>query len=178
MITTFKLFETKLRDLISDTKKLNNDVNSIEKTIIDNQLNKEFVNDTKLINQLYLKEFDRILRFRYNDNADHNLIKRIKERTHLKSISEFNEFFKKVIKTIIPNKLGKGKIDKKAVYALHMKENNFYILILIDPNALIDDNYVNYYGVSFPYYLYVVTILQETEFYNYYRMFEIDDSSF
>lgn len=179
MITTFKIFETKLRDLITDTKNLNKKgEDSIEKKIIDKQLNKEFVNNAKLIKEIYLKDFDKILKFKYNNNVNHDLIKRIKERTHLKSVSEFNDFFSKVIKSVIPEKLGKKGIDIKAKYAFHMKENNFSILMFIDPDALIDDYYVSYHGVSLPYYTYVITIFHNTEYQNYYKIIEVDDTNF
>jgi len=165
MITDFKLFEYQLRDLTSP----NSYVESPQKFF-----------DEKLITKVFIPTgggYVEELRFAYNDRPDHSIYNKIEERTHLKSISEFNSIFEKTIKQIIPSKF--KDIDKKGCYVLNLLENKFYIIIEIDPNALIEGYFIKY-GRKIPYHSYVITIhnYSTLQDYRYYKMIDIDDSYF
>ena len=156
----------------SSNKELFNNINkNIKKE------RKDFVIDEELIDKIYLEE---TIKFKWNNRPDHSIYERIKERTHLKSVSEFNDIFKKTIRQIIPDKLGKSGIDKDGCYALYLMENQFYILIQIDPDALINGYFINYWGVKIPYHLWVITVHNATTLkdYKYYKKINIDDSYF
>jgi hypothetical protein len=181
MITIFKLFEIQLMDnsfIFHDksSKFDNKDLTShIEKDIKKDR--KTFEIDQDLITSFYSEG---MLRFDWNNRPNHNIYEKIRERTHLKSISEFNDIFKKAIKQVIPSKLNRKDIDKDGCYALYLPENEFYIIIQIDPDALIDGYFINKYGKKQLYHLWVVTIHNKTtlEDYKYYKKIIIDDSYF
>lgn len=103
----------------------------------------KFDSSHSLINQIELKEpflnKQIKLRVRWNNTPNHSIIKRIKERTNFKSTEEFNQYFIQKIQTIIPNKIG-NEINEKGRYALYDKENNFSIIIDINPDEFIRKN--------------------------------------
>lgn len=86
----------------------------------------KFDDSDKLIENIDLKENGSILNFKifYNHSSNHDLIKRIKERTSLKSISEFNILFKRGLIEFFNN----NETDKSS-YTLYYIEYNFSIII-------------------------------------------------
>lgn len=175
MIVKFKLFEVQMKDNVKLFKnKLPND----KYLQIKNEIDKTFNVDEELVEKIYID--GETLSFAWNHRPDHDIYLRIKERTHLKSISEFNDIFIKTINQIIPSKLGKSGIDKDGCYALYLKDNQFYIMIQIDPESLINGIYVDYYGNNKPYHSWIITIHNNSTLdkYKYYKKIDIDDSNF
>lgn len=173
MITKFRLFEDKIRDRVFVKKSKDSNQDFYNQILSQNQ--KKFIVDKDFIKTMYID--GETLRFRWNHSPSHNLFEKIRDRTSLKSISEFNDIFVQTIKQIIPSKL-KNVIDKDGCYALHLKENKFYILIQIDPEALINGFIVNYWGVSIEYHSFIVTIHNQSTIENFYKIIDIDDSEF
>ena len=182
MITDFKIYEAKIRDCIEKTKKSKYESNPDIESYINKNVNRKFEDDSPLLYNVYLEDYDINLKFEYYDTPAHSIKEKIKDRTSLKSVSEFNDVFEKTIKTIIPDKLGIGidKIDNKGCYALYLIENKFFFLIDIDPNSLIEGYFIDKYGrkTTKKYHSFVVTIHNESTIDRYYKMFDIDDSNF
>ena len=184
MITKFKYFlleYNKMRDniIFKTTKNTNTDnvkiISDIEKNI-----NRVFENDESLVYKIHLDDKDMNLKFKYYDTEDHRIKTKIKNRTTLKSVSEFNNLFIKTIKSVIPEQVRyDGEIDKKGCYAFYLTENRFYILINIDPYSLMTGNLIiNNKITKQDYHLYVVTVHNESSLGNYYKIVNIDDSDF
>jgi hypothetical protein len=180
MITKFEIFESQNRDIMKVSRLKTKDYESDSELLsyITNDINQQFRFDTNLITSVII--WDENLKFAWNNRPDHNIYKKIKERTHLKSISEFNDIFEKTIKQVIPSKLGKSGIDIKGCYAFYLKENEFYIMIEIDPEALINGYRIGFYGQKLPYHNWVVTVHNNSTLknYKYYKKIDIDDSYF
>lgn len=180
MILKFKIFEDKLRDqlILIKLKSKKNISDSDTFSHIKKEMDEKFSIDEDFIRTININGEE--LKFNWNHRVDHDLFKKIQKRTHLKSISEFNDIFVKTIKQIIPSKLGKSGIEKDGCYALYLKENCFYIMIQIDPNALIDGIFVDHYGNKKPYHSFIVTIHNNSTLdkYKYYKKIDIDDSEF
>lgn len=178
MITKFKIFEVRMMDNLHLFKnKKNHSIQNFSQ--IKKEIETDFSFDDQLVETIIID--GEILKFAWNHRKDdHNIYTRIKDRTHLKSISEFNDIFIKTIKQIIPSKLGKSGIDKDGCYALYLIENQFYIMIQIDPNALINGYFIDYYGNKKPYHSWIVTIHDNSTLdkYKYYKKIDIDDSDF
>lgn len=64
----------------------------------------------------------------YYDTAKHSLLDRIKNRSSFNSIEEFNEFLKRSINQIFPDKIGK-EIFSTGRYSLYSKEFNLSVII-------------------------------------------------
>jgi len=96
---------------------------------------KDFEIDRELPTQLTLKKRynNKKIKVLFNwfDNSKHDLKKRIKERTSLKTISEFTEIFKDSINSILPEKLGVN-ISENGRYALNLSEYNLTLIFSID----------------------------------------------
>ena len=173
MIITFKEFlsESKFRDIA---------INKSKDKEIDILINKNFIDDSPLIHNVYLEDYGVNLKFEYYDTPTHDIKTKIKDRTSLKSVSEFNDIFSKTMAYLIPDKLGPtNEIDKKGCYALYLKENNFFILVNIDPVSLMDGYlFINGKRTNTKYHSYVVTIHNNSSLEKYYKMIEIDDWNF
>lgn len=124
-----------------------------------------FRNDTRLISVIHLKDDNKDVFFTWYDTEIHPMIDRIK-RTSIRSISEFNEFFTKVIEQLFNQHF--KKMDDSGRYALYMKERNFYIMIDID--------YENLFSTSYT-ILNVVSIRRSSP-HNVYKVIEINDENF
>jgi len=118
MVIKFKNFileEVRLEDVL---KSKNDYINSF--------VSNNFNSSAELSKFINLK-IDGVLndfRLLYNNNKNHDLIKRIKERTSLKSTEEFNTLIKKGLKELFEY----NEIDKKS-YALFYEEYNFVVII-------------------------------------------------
>ena len=178
MITTFKIFEARIEDISFLKKEKPNQETNINYSHIQKNINRTFIKDRDLVETIYID--GEVLKFAWNHRLDHDIYTRIKERTHLKSVTEFNNIFVETIKQVIPSKLGKSGIDKNGCYAFYLKENQFYIMIQIDPEALINGYFVDYHGNNKPYHSFVVTIHNKStlDVYKYYKKIDIDDSDF
>jgi len=132
----------------ADIVRVTGDKNDLH-THIEKEKSKEFEVDRELPTQLTLKK-------RYNnkkikiyinwfDTSEHDLKKRIKERTSFKTITEFTEVFKNVFNYILPNQLDYG-ISENGRYAIILKEYNITMIFHINldnfDNQQIDVNII------------------------------------
>lgn len=123
IITKFKIFE-EVR--VSDTIKT--DDKELLKII-----NKPFSDDAKLKKSVRDDNSNILVNIKYNDNHDHSIKERIKDRGKLKSISEFNYlisdgiigFMKNTDQNIIHQGINKFK------YAIYFEEYNITMLFSI-----------------------------------------------
>ena len=140
-ILSYNLFiEAKLFDLV----KLNQTNNSnIEKRIKTLQ-EMEFDFSKKLIKYITLDKRRSGKKIRilidWNNDALHDLYKRIKNRTSFVSIEDFNEYFKTVVNKILPDKIGTD-ISKSGKYSIYDKESNLTIIFAININDYLSENY-------------------------------------
>ena len=99
--------------------------------------------DAKLVTQHTCKERfnNKKLRFKikWNNTAEHDLNKRIAERTSFQSIRHFNEMFKRFLDKIFPSMIGK-EILVSGRYSFYFQEYNISIIISIDVDRIMMDN--------------------------------------
>ena len=130
MITKFNLFkEAKLGNLatiIGDNK------------IINNVMNSEF-DDADFIDSIYLTNYNKRLKINWNHNKNHDIKRKLKNRTQIFSVSEFNSIFKNVIIELFNDHFNDFDINTKE-YDLYLTESNIHILVLIDFNRLFQSN--------------------------------------
>ena len=106
---------------------------------INKLINKEFDVDTKFINNVYLEDINKNIAIDWNHKNNHSIIDRIKNRTSINSISEFNQIVDYGIKQIFPDEIGKT-ITESGRYALHFNTNKFYLIVSLNYNRLFDDD--------------------------------------
>jgi len=127
MITKFKIFEAKMRDLLKISHKS------------DASINRDFEYDTDLISSVYLENFDKTIHLSWNHvEKDHDMYLKVKDRTSYNSISEFNEEFQKIINDLFDNYFYKIT-NKKIFYDLYLTESDFHILTIIKYDNLFED---------------------------------------
>lgn len=94
----------------------------------------------KLVSQHTCKDRlnNKKLRFKikWNNTAEHDLIKRISERASLQSIKHFNEIFKKFLDNIFPSMIGK-QILVNGRYSFYLEDYNISIIIAINVDNII-----------------------------------------
>ena len=109
--------------------------------------NQKFIEDTNLKKYITLKQRidNKKVRFEisYNHNKNHNLLDRIKNRTDLKSISEFNEKIEFVINELFPNLLNKD-INVDGNYSIYLKNSNYTLSFNIKYNEIVREIYKIY----------------------------------
>jgi len=122
MITSFRIFEVR----IGDNSKLFGDNELIKKHI-----DAEFEVERNLVKQITLNKRvnKKKLRFKisYYDNFEHEINKRIEDRTDIKNIEEFNELLKLMINTIIQTEY----LDIRKKYGCYFEDYNFTIIFSI-----------------------------------------------
>jgi len=67
----------------------------------------------------------------YNDTVEHDLRKRISERTNFTSTDEFNFFFREFLNEIFPYEIGK-KLHKSGKYSLYSVEHDFSVIVFFN----------------------------------------------
>ena len=121
---------------LSDLLRVKGDKSDLH-TYIEKEKSKEFEVDRNLPKELTLKK-------RYNnkkikvyfdwyDTYEHDLKKRIKERTSFKTITEFTDKFKNVINSILPDQLGVN-INENGRFAINIQEYKITIIFTINLN--------------------------------------------
>lgn len=129
-----KFEEVRLSDIlkVSGESEYANIIKDISKT--------EFDDSVKLLDHINLKgEFmsRKIkLRVRWNHNENHDMIKRIKNRTNFNSTSEFNEYFEEKMQKVFPNMIGK-EINENGRYVIYDTELKLSIIIDINVDDFI-----------------------------------------
>jgi hypothetical protein len=120
-----------------------------------------FSNDEPFIKRVILDE-ERVIKIQYYHTENHDLIKRIQERTTLTCVSDFNKCIEGAIKQIKPSRDNKMRSFKK--YNLHFIHNNFNVVFLINSR--------NFKNIE------IVTILKSIKDLGAIRSFEINDENF
>jgi len=125
MITKFKEFEAKLYNLAKISAK----EPIFKETPFD---------DEPLIVNINLPKFNKIIKIDWNNTEKHNIKNKIKNRSQILNISEFNEIFENVIKELFYDKFNEiqENIDS---YDLYLTETNLHILIVIKYEQLFKD---------------------------------------
>jgi hypothetical protein len=99
--------------------------------------------DAKLVTQHTCNERfnNKKLRFKikWNNTAEHDLNKRIADRTSFQSIRHFNEIFKRFLDKIFPSMIGK-EILVSGRYSFYFEEYNISIIVSIDVDRIMMDN--------------------------------------
>jgi hypothetical protein len=137
MIINFEKFllEIKLADVFNIKGDYNKDIFKKIKQYDNNN----FIEDVKFKKYITLnKRIDnKKTRFKiqYNHNLTHDLITRIKNRTNLKSISEFNDKIEYIINELFPNKLDKD-INVNGLYSIYLKNSNYTVSFDINYNDI------------------------------------------
>ncbi len=137
----FELFlEARLADLLSIKGGEDTDFAKQIKKIQDSEfdLSKKLVRFITLKKRIAGKKVQ--FKINWNDNASHNLIKRIQDRTSFKSVEEFNSYFKSQIDYIFPDMVGK-KLFQTGRYSLYSTEYNFTIIINFDIKEYTNANF-------------------------------------
>ena len=67
----------------------------------------------------------------YNDTTEHDLRKRISERTNFTSTDEFNFFFREFLNEIFPYEIGKT-LHKSGKYSLYSVEHDFSVIVFFN----------------------------------------------
>jgi len=132
-LLSYDLFEARLSDISS----LIPDDDDFNKN------NKKFKKDAELLDKIYLKDYNKYIHFTWNHYSHHNLIDKIKGRTSFISMTEFNDFFEKIINNLIDDyfkflkektiELSKNKIK------FCVKTNYVNIIMKLNTNNLTDD---------------------------------------
>lgn len=134
MITNFKLFIEPTFAGIS--------LKDIDYDVTYNK--KDFVIDTELLSELYLPKYDKTINIKWYDTNIHDIKERIDKRTHVESISEFNnilienlrKFFNKYLNEILL-KMSNYKFNRIAV---GIDDLLAYIIISYNPDELYNDD--------------------------------------
>lgn len=139
MITTYSLFletgtfkqKTPLDDPFDDKKKYGNLFPD-----------KPFTDDAELISQIYIERRNKVIRLSWKDTLfdDHLIKDRIKNRTTLVSVSEFNRDLEKNLLILfdkyldgLSKKLNISHVNK---IAIHIRKMRAYVIIEYDPNYI------------------------------------------
>ena len=140
VIKNYNLFlEARLFDLVN----LRSDKSDIEKAIKSYQ-EMDFDFSSKLIKYITLNKRRNGEKIRmiieWNHDAEHDLQKRIQNRTSFKTIDEFNEYFTSVINKLFPDKIG-DVIFRSGKYSIYDRELNITISIAFNIDDYLSKNY-------------------------------------
>ena len=133
MITKYKLFLEHAR--FSDISKysgLNDDIK--------HNIEKEFKDDTTLISSVYIEYYNKTIFLKWFNTTEHSIKERIKTRTTIKSVSEFNELIKESIINLIKNHFKEIEKENDDYYdkiiAVKIPNIELYIIIYYEPRNL------------------------------------------
>ena len=118
MIVEFKLFEARFQDIYIGDMRFFRDLPFDDAS--------EFIKNITIKSRGHKKIFSIL----YNHNLKHDLKKKIKERTSLKSINEFNYLLRKTLIELFQS----GYDINVSSYSLYFTEYNFSIIVNIKYN--------------------------------------------
>ncbi len=121
---SLKEFQLLLEVRFSDIAIMNSDV--MDKKLSDKittNINKEFEANTEFLDNYRVKNV--LFNLKYNHNKEHDLLKRIKDRTALKNISEFNSDIISFLNRLDYEKIVSNKFDK---YDVYFKANDYHLI--------------------------------------------------
>jgi len=137
MITKFKIFEeASLRDLlVLKTDKTNKDDDM--RHFIASKKIVPFVADVPFLDKFEIN--DVTVHLNYNNTKEHDLLKRIENRTDFKSVTEFNEFYKQTLYVLLTELLPRRTYRHgNRRYSISFVERDFLFLVGMDLNKVID----------------------------------------
>lgn len=108
-----------------DTFRISSNSGSEMETRLKSQQNKEFDFMGDLIKYVTLSDLSKV-KIHWYDSPEHDIKQKVKDRTHLKSIREFNNVIKEVVKNIFEKKI--IDVNKKNKYEVKSEK---YALSLI-----------------------------------------------
>ena len=129
MLSCFELNEARLADLIKDLpKELTPPPAEPDVKLVSQHTCKQRWNGKKLL-----------FKIKWYNTAEHDLTKRIAERSSFQSIKHFNEIFKRFLDKIFPSMIGK-EILVSGRYSFYFEEYNISIIIVIDVDNIMKNN--------------------------------------
>ena len=144
MITKLKLFvESKLGNVVTIFG--NNNIKILDK--------KDFDND-ELIKEIKLENFgDKIIHIKWNHTDKHNIKNKIRDRSQIFNVSEFNDIFTKTIIDLFDNQFNNIKRGTDE-YDIRLNDSNLDILTVLK----YDDLFKNYTQI------FIITVLPQPDF--------------
>ena len=126
---TFEVNEASIADLIKDLpKELTPPPADPDVKLVSQHTCKQRWNGKKLL-----------FKIKWYNTAEHDLTKRIAERTSFQSIKHFNEIFKRFLDKIFPSMIGK-EILVSGRYSFYFEEYNVSIIVVIDVDNIMKNN--------------------------------------
>ena len=99
--------------------------------------------DVKLVSQHTCKQRwngkKLLFKIKWYNTAEHDLTKRIAERSSFQSVRHFNEIFKRFLDMIFPSMIGK-EILVSGRYSFYFEEYNVSIIVVIDVDNIMKNN--------------------------------------
>lgn len=132
MITKFKLYCEKVK--FSNVSKIKGSGELYKK--LKDYTNINFNKDEPIISEVFMEKYDTIVKILWQHDEE-QIIRRLKNRTEINSISELNELVNKIVKEIIPSKIG-SYIYKSATYDIYLKNRRLHFLIYINYKKLFE----------------------------------------
>jgi len=137
MITKYKLFIESAK--FSDIFKYNG---SDEEFI--NYKNQNFIDDCDLVDKVYVEYYDKLIYLKWINSPHHSIKERIKTRTSIKSVTEFNDIITNSIINLIKNHLDEIVKESKDYFdktiAVKIPNIQLYLVIQYEPRNLYDDD--------------------------------------
>ena len=128
-LESFDVFEASIADLIKDLpEELTPPPPPPDAKLVSQHTCKQRLNGQKLL-----------FRLKWYNTAEHDLTKRIAERTSFQSVSHFNEIFKKFLDMVFPSMIGK-ELLVSGRYSFYLQEYNVSIIIFIDVDSIMKYN--------------------------------------
>ena len=129
MLSCFEVNEARLADLIKDLpKELTPPPAEPDVKLVSQHTCKQRWNGKKLL-----------FKIKWYNTAEHDLTKRISERSSFQSVRHFNEIFKRFLDMIFPSMIGK-EILVSGRYSFYFEEYNVSIIVVIDVDNIMKNN--------------------------------------
>ena len=125
---------------LGDISKLSN-INSKETfDIMNDYQNDKFTKNDKLIDVIILPKSNKIINIKWNDRIDHDIKKKIEDRTNCKNISEFNELFQDCLNLLFDKYFYEIDRDQNK-YTIHLTQRNINFLLKFKYDDLFENDF-------------------------------------
>jgi len=161
---SFKEFlnEAKLRDVLF----IKDDNLKQQFTFTTDFDNAKLIKEVNIRNYNNIPNYEKRIKVNYFNTKDHSITDRIKKRTDLESIGEFNELLKKGLRQLFSTHF--KEIDKgKNRYELNFIDNRIHVLIDIDYDNFLNDG------------VWIITIMSsKSDYKTINKVIDINDENF